>query len=164
LIAADAHGTDQSVACFARSYANRPHRARSIGRRVTFSLGRHRFADIFGDRQTGIAQNGNPRRQDLCPRTALTGPFLYSQAWDERRGACLLEIVGEDGGSGWGEAFGTAPHEHPLPDRGSGCTYTGRTGLPRTTMTRNVSAKPPVSSNRLSLACRKLTGRVRLGT
>ena len=44
---------------------------------------------------------------------ALTEPFAYSQAWYERRGACLVEIVGEDGSSGWGEAFGpprlTAP-------------------------------------------------------
>lgn len=44
---------------------------------------------------------------------ALAEPFAYSQAWYERRGACLVEIVGEDGSSGWGEAFGpprlTAP-------------------------------------------------------
>jgi D-galactarolactone cycloisomerase len=44
---------------------------------------------------------------------ALAEPFAYSQAWYERRGACLVEIVGEDGTSGWGEAFGpprlTAP-------------------------------------------------------
>ena len=44
---------------------------------------------------------------------ALSEPFAYSQAWYERRGACLVEIVGEDGASGWGEAFGpprlTAP-------------------------------------------------------
>jgi D-galactarolactone cycloisomerase len=43
----------------------------------------------------------------------LSEPFAYSQAWYERRGACLVEIVGEDGTSGWGEAFGpprlTAP-------------------------------------------------------
>jgi D-galactarolactone cycloisomerase len=43
----------------------------------------------------------------------LAQPFAYSQAWYERRGACLVEIVGEDGSSGWGEAFGpgrlTAP-------------------------------------------------------
>ena len=39
---------------------------------------------------------------------ALTEPFAYSQAWYERRGACLVEIVGEDGNSGWGEAFGPA--------------------------------------------------------
>ena len=45
--------------------------------------------------------------------TALAEPFAYSQAWYERRGALLVEIVGEDGLSGWGEAFGppvlTAP-------------------------------------------------------
>src|SRR2546430_10550897 len=44
---------------------------------------------------------------------ALSEPFAYSQAWYERRGACLVEIIGEDGTSGWGEAFGpprlTAP-------------------------------------------------------
>ena len=45
--------------------------------------------------------------------TALAEAFAYSQAWYERRGALLVEIVGEDGLSGWGEAFGppvlTAP-------------------------------------------------------
>src|SRR5215475_12396902 len=44
---------------------------------------------------------------------ALAEPFAYSQAWYERRGAMLVEITGEDGTSGWGEAFGppqlTAP-------------------------------------------------------
>src|ERR1700748_2960427 len=39
---------------------------------------------------------------------ALAEPFAYSQAWYERRGACLVEIIGEDGNSGWGEAFGPA--------------------------------------------------------
>ena len=39
---------------------------------------------------------------------ALTEPFAYSQAWYERRGAMLVEVVGEDGTSGWGEAFGPA--------------------------------------------------------
>lgn len=38
----------------------------------------------------------------------LTEPFAYSQAWYERRGAMLVEVVGEDGNSGWGEAFGPA--------------------------------------------------------
>ena len=38
--------------------------------------------------------------------TALTEPFAYSQAWYERRGAMLVEIIGDDGLSGWGEAFG----------------------------------------------------------
>ena len=37
---------------------------------------------------------------------ALVEPFAYSQAWYERRGALLVEIVGDDGLSGWGEAFG----------------------------------------------------------
>jgi L-alanine-DL-glutamate epimerase-like enolase superfamily enzyme len=37
---------------------------------------------------------------------ALAEPFAYSQAWYERSGVCLVEIVGEDGNSGWGEAFG----------------------------------------------------------
>jgi D-galactarolactone cycloisomerase len=44
---------------------------------------------------------------------ALAEPFAYSQAWYDRRGALLVEIVSEDGLSGWGEAFGppllTAP-------------------------------------------------------
>ena len=30
----------------------------------------------------------------------LAEPFAYSQAWYERRGALLVEIVGEDGTSG----------------------------------------------------------------
>ena len=46
--------------------------------------------------------------------TALTEPFAYSQAWYERRGACLVEIVGEDGNSGWGEAFGPARLTAPI--------------------------------------------------
>ena len=44
---------------------------------------------------------------------ALVEPFAYSQAWYERRGALLVEIVGDDGLSGWGEGYGppvlTAP-------------------------------------------------------
>src|SRR5579863_4133831 len=47
---------------------------------------------------------------------ALTEPFAYSQAWYERRGACLVEIVGEDGNSGWGEAFGPARLTAPIVD------------------------------------------------
>jgi D-galactarolactone cycloisomerase len=47
---------------------------------------------------------------------ALTEPFAYSQAWYERRGACLVEIVGEDGTSGWGEAFGPARLTAPIVD------------------------------------------------
>ena len=46
--------------------------------------------------------------------TALDEPFAYSQAWYERRGACLVEIVGEDGNSGWGEAFGPARLTAPI--------------------------------------------------
>ena len=38
----------------------------------------------------------------------LAEPFAYSQAWYERRGAMLVEVVAEDGASGWGEAFGPA--------------------------------------------------------
>src|SRR6266852_2378889 len=45
---------------------------------------------------------------------ALAEPFAYSQAWYERRGACLVEIVGEDGNSGWGEAFGPARLNAPI--------------------------------------------------
>lgn len=48
--------------------------------------------------------------------TALAEPFAYSQAWYERRGACLVEIVGEDGNSGWGEAFGPARLTAPIVD------------------------------------------------
>lgn len=46
----------------------------------------------------------------------LAEPFAYSQAWYERRGACLVEIVGEDGTSGWGEAFGPARLTAPIVD------------------------------------------------
>ena len=45
---------------------------------------------------------------------ALAEPFAYSQAWYERRGACLVEIVGDDGTSGWGEAFGPARLTAPI--------------------------------------------------
>ena len=45
---------------------------------------------------------------------ALAEPFAYSQAWYERRGACLVEIVGDDGNSGWGEAFGPARLTAPI--------------------------------------------------
>ncbi|HEX3885676.1 MAG TPA: mandelate racemase/muconate lactonizing enzyme family protein [Stellaceae bacterium] len=44
----------------------------------------------------------------------LNEPFAYSQAWYETRGACLVEIVGEDGNSGWGEAFGPARLTAPI--------------------------------------------------
>ena len=44
----------------------------------------------------------------------LAEPFAYSQAWYETRGACLVEIVGEDGNSGWGEAFGPAQLTAPI--------------------------------------------------
>src|SRR3984893_5972600 len=47
---------------------------------------------------------------------ARSEPFAYSQAWYERRGACLVEIVGEDGSSGWGEAFGPARLTAPIVD------------------------------------------------
>src|ERR1700675_243103 len=48
--------------------------------------------------------------------TALTEPFAYSQAWYERRGACLVEIVGEDGNSGWGESCGPPQRTAPIVD------------------------------------------------
>jgi D-galactarolactone cycloisomerase len=44
----------------------------------------------------------------------LDEPFAYSQAWYETRGACLVEIVGDDGNSGWGEAFGPARLTAPI--------------------------------------------------
>ena len=46
----------------------------------------------------------------------LAEPFAYSQAWYERRGALLVEIVGEDGISGWGEAFGPPRLTAPVID------------------------------------------------
>ena len=46
----------------------------------------------------------------------LAEPFAYSQAWYERRGAMLVEIVGEDGNSGWGEAFGPARLTAPVAE------------------------------------------------
>ncbi|MCK6453149.1 MAG: mandelate racemase/muconate lactonizing enzyme family protein [Alphaproteobacteria bacterium] len=36
----------------------------------------------------------------------LERPFAYSQAWFDRRAALLVEVVAEDGLSGWGECFG----------------------------------------------------------
>jgi len=36
----------------------------------------------------------------------LSEPFAYSQGWVESRGACIVEVIGEDGTSGFGEAFG----------------------------------------------------------
>ncbi len=47
---------------------------------------------------------------------ALAEPFAYSQAWYERRGALLVEILGEDGSSGWGEAFGPPTLTAPIVD------------------------------------------------
>jgi D-galactarolactone cycloisomerase len=44
----------------------------------------------------------------------LDEPFAYSQAWYETRGACLVEIIGDDGNSGWGEAFGPARLTAPI--------------------------------------------------
>jgi len=44
----------------------------------------------------------------------LAEPFAYSQAWYEHRGAMLVEIVGEDGLSGWGEAFGPPALTGPI--------------------------------------------------
>ena len=46
----------------------------------------------------------------------LSKPFAYSQGWYERRGALLVEIVGEDGISGWGEAFGPPRLTAPVID------------------------------------------------
>ena len=46
----------------------------------------------------------------------LAEPFAYSQAWYERRGALLVEIVGEGGISGWGEAFGPPRLTAPVID------------------------------------------------
>ncbi len=37
---------------------------------------------------------------------ALAEPFAYSQAWYERRGAMLVEVVARTAPAGWGEAFG----------------------------------------------------------
>jgi D-galactarolactone cycloisomerase len=48
--------------------------------------------------------------------TALAEPFAYSQAWYARRGALLVEIVSEDGLSGWGEAFGPPLLTAPIVD------------------------------------------------
>ena len=42
---------------------------------------------------------------------ALAEPSVLSQAWYERRGAMLVEIVGEGGLSGWGEALRARDHE-----------------------------------------------------
>jgi D-galactarolactone cycloisomerase len=47
---------------------------------------------------------------------ALAEPFAYSQAWYDHRGALLVEIVGEDELSGWGEAFGPPLLTAPIVD------------------------------------------------
>jgi D-galactarolactone cycloisomerase len=47
---------------------------------------------------------------------ALAEPFAYSQAWYDHRGALLVEIVSEDGLSGWGEAFGPPLLTAPIVD------------------------------------------------
>ena len=46
----------------------------------------------------------------------LAEPFAYSQAWYERRGSLLVEIISEDGLSGWGEAFGPPLLTAPIVD------------------------------------------------
>jgi len=46
----------------------------------------------------------------------LKEPFAYSQAWYESRGALLVEVVGEDGTSGWGDAFGPPRLTGPVVD------------------------------------------------
>jgi len=46
----------------------------------------------------------------------LAEPFAYSQAWYNHRGALLVEILGEDGSSGWGEAFGPPLLTAPIVD------------------------------------------------
>jgi len=38
-----------------------------------------------------------------CP---LDRPFAYSRGWVDRRGAVLVEIITDNGLTGWGEAFG----------------------------------------------------------
>jgi hypothetical protein len=52
---------------------------------------------------------------------ALAEPFAYSQAWYDRRGALLVEIVGEDGLSGCGDCgaplTATAPPPTPTAPR-----------------------------------------------
>jgi D-galactarolactone cycloisomerase len=44
----------------------------------------------------------------------LAEPFAYSQAWYRKRGAMLVEVVTEDGITGWGEAFGPAELTAPI--------------------------------------------------
>jgi L-alanine-DL-glutamate epimerase-like enolase superfamily enzyme len=76
----------------------------------------------------------------------LAEPFAYSQAWYDHRGALLVEIISEDGLSGWGEAFGPPLLTAPIVDfytvrmhsqRSSigrrsttGCAIMGRKGWP----------------------------------
>jgi D-galactarolactone cycloisomerase len=45
---------------------------------------------------------------------ALGEPFPYSQGSYEKRGTLLIEIIQEDGRSGWGEAFGPPRLTAPL--------------------------------------------------
>jgi D-galactarolactone cycloisomerase len=39
-------------------------------------------------------------------QTPLTQPFAFSQGWVNRRSATLVEVITDEGVSGWGEAFG----------------------------------------------------------
>ena len=38
-------------------------------------------------------------------KTALTEPFAFSQGWVKQRSSTLVEVITDDGLSGWGEAF-----------------------------------------------------------
>lgn len=47
-------------------------------------------------------------------RAKLAEPFAYSRAWYDERWALLVEVVSEDGLSGWGEVYGPARMNAPI--------------------------------------------------
>jgi D-galactarolactone cycloisomerase len=47
-------------------------------------------------------------------RAKLAAPFAYSRAWYDERWALLVEVVSEDGLSGWGEVYGPARMNAPI--------------------------------------------------
>ena len=47
-------------------------------------------------------------------RAKLQAPFAYSRAWYDERWALIVEVVSEDGLSGWGEVYGPARMSAPI--------------------------------------------------
>jgi hypothetical protein len=79
-------------------------------------LGMSRLTAAAGPTSPTVLPQSDNRLDD-----ALAEPFAYSQAWYDRRGALLVEIVGEDGLSGCGDCgappTATAPPPTPTAPR-----------------------------------------------